>query len=54
MSFYAPMTIASTSRATCLRAFSFCLLVVAFLDAPFEVMLRDEPGKTMKAALKKL
>lgn len=35
-------------------AFSFCLLVVAFFDAPFEVVLRDEPGKTMRAALEKL
>jgi hypothetical protein len=35
-------------------AFSFCLLVVAFFDAPFEVVLRDEPEKTMREALEKL
>lgn len=35
-------------------AFSFCLLVVAFFDAPFEVVLRDEPEKTMRAALERL
>lgn len=35
-------------------AFSFCLFVMAVFDAPFEVVLKDEPGKSMKAALEKL
>jgi hypothetical protein len=35
-------------------AFSFCLLVVACFDAPFEVVLRHEPEKTMREALEKL
>jgi hypothetical protein len=35
-------------------AFSFCLLVMAVFDAPFEVVLKDEPAKSMKAALAKL
>jgi hypothetical protein len=35
-------------------AVSFCLLVVACFDAPFEVVLRHEPEKTMREALEKL
>ena len=34
--------------------FTFCLLVIAVFDAPFEVVLKDEPGKSMRAALTKL
>src|SRR5262245_53974288 len=32
-------------------ALSFCLLVVAFCDAPFEVVLRHKPAQTPKLAL---
>jgi hypothetical protein len=35
-------------------AFSFCLLVMAVFDAPFEVVLKDEPAKSMRMALEKL
>ena len=35
-------------------AFTFCLLVMAVFDAPFEVVLKDEPAKSMRAALTKL
>ena len=35
-------------------AFSFCLIMVAIFDAPFEIMLSDEPGKTMRQALERL
>jgi len=35
-------------------AFSFCLIVVAFFDAPFEVVLRHEPAQTLKLAIGKL
>jgi hypothetical protein len=35
-------------------AFSFCLIVVAIFDAPFEILLHDEPARTMKQALDRL
>ncbi len=35
-------------------AFSFCLVVVAIFDAPFEIVLSDEPGATLRLVLKGL
>jgi len=32
-------------------AFSFCLIVVAIFDNPFETILADEPGATLGAVL---
>jgi len=32
-------------------AFSFCLVVVAIFDAPFDIVLAGEPGSTLKEAL---
>ena len=35
-------------------AFTFCLLIVAIFDTPFEVTLADEPGKTFHQTLEEL
>jgi hypothetical protein len=35
-------------------AFSFCLVVVAIFDSPFETILSDEPGATLGLVLKSL
>ena len=35
-------------------AFSFCLVVVAIFDAPFEIVLSDEPGATLRLVLQGL
>jgi hypothetical protein len=35
-------------------AFCFCLIVVAIFDAPFEIVLSDEPGTTLREALRRL
>ena len=32
-------------------AFSFCLVVVAIFDAPFDIVLAGEPGTTLREAL---
>ena len=35
-------------------AFSFCLIVVAVFDAPFDIVLHDEPWRTMHQALERM
>jgi hypothetical protein len=35
-------------------AFAFCLIIVAIFDAPYDIAVRDEPGKTLSRALESL
>lgn len=35
-------------------AFTFCLLIVAIFDTPFEVTLANEPGRTFHQTLEEL
>ncbi len=35
-------------------AFAFCLIIVAIFDAPYDIAVRDEPGKTLSLALEGL
>jgi len=35
-------------------AFAFCLIIIAIFDAPYDIAVPDEPGKTLKLALEGL